>query len=128
MGRPDLIGKLEGYGAGALPMTGMVGATASLKAKNLVPERRRVVKDVREDVFAFLQKNNVRFVPSVSNCFMLDAKMPARRLVEAMRKEKVYIGRVWPAWPTYARVSVGTKEEMARFKTALLKVMNNLQA
>src|SRR5215470_15939052 len=128
MGRPDLIGKLMGYGAGALPMTGMVGATASLKAKNLVPERRRVVKDVREDVFAFLQKNNVTFVPSVSNCFMLDAKTPARRLVEAMKKEKVYIGRVWPAWPTYARVSVGTKEEMARFKTALLKVMNNLRA
>jgi len=45
-----------------------------------------------------------------------------------MKKEKVYIGRVWPAWPTYARVSVGTKEEMARFKVALLKVMNNLQA
>ena len=128
MGRPDLIGKLEGYGAGALPMTGMVGAMASLKVKNLVPERRRVVKDVREDVFAFLQKNNVTFVPSVSNCFMLDAETPARRLVEAMKKEKVYIGRVWPAWPTYARVSVGTKEEMARFKTALLKVMNNLRA
>jgi histidinol-phosphate aminotransferase len=128
MGRPDLIGRLEGYGAGALPVTGMVGATASLKAKNLVTERRRVVKDVREDVFAFLQKNNVTFVPSVSNCFMLDAKMPARRLVEAMKKEKVYIGRVWPSWPTYARVSVGTKEEMARFKIALLKVMNNLPA
>jgi histidinol-phosphate aminotransferase len=126
MGRPDLIGMLTGYGAGALPMTGMVGATASLKAKNLVPERRRVVKGIREDVFAFLQKNNVTFVPSVSNCFMLDAKMPARRLVESMKKEKVYIGRVWPAWPTYARVSVGTKEEMAKFKTALLKVMNNL--
>ena len=88
----------------------------------------RAAGTVREDVFAFLQKNNVTFVPSVSNCFMLDAKMPARRLVDAMKKEKIYIGRVWPTWPTYARVSVGTKEEMARFKTALLKVMNNLQA
>jgi histidinol-phosphate aminotransferase len=128
MGRPDLIGKLRIYGAGALPMTGMVGAAASLKVKNLVPERRKIIKDVREDVFAFLQKNNITFVPSVSNCFMLDAKMPARRLVNAMMKEKIYIGRVWPAWPTHARVSVGTKEEMARFKTALLKVMSDLQA
>jgi histidinol-phosphate aminotransferase len=128
MGRPDLIGKLRNYGAGALPMTGMVGAAASLKVKNLVPERRKIVKDVREDVFAFLQKNNIAFAPSVSNCFMLDAKMPARRLVNAMQKEKIYIGRVWPAWPTHARVSVGTKEEMAKFKTALLKVMSDLQA
>lgn len=128
LGRPDLIAKLRNYGAGALPLTGMVGATASLKAKNLVPERRKIIKDVREDVFAFLQKNNIQFVPSVSNCFMLDAKMPARRLVNAMQKEKIYIGRVWPAWPKHARVSIGTREEMAKFKTALLKVMNDLQA
>jgi histidinol-phosphate aminotransferase len=128
IGRPDLIGKLRSYGAGALPLTGMVGATASLKAKNLVPGRRKINKDVREDVFAFLQKNNITFVPSVSNFFMLDAKMPAGRLVNAMKKEKIYIGRVWPAWPTHARVSVGTKEEMAKFKAALLKAMNDLQA
>jgi histidinol-phosphate/aromatic aminotransferase/cobyric acid decarboxylase-like protein len=128
IGRPDLIGKLRNFGAGALPLTGMVGATASLKSKNLVTERRKLIKDVREDVFAFLQKNNVSFVPSVSNCFMLDAKMPARRLVNAMQKEKIYIGRVWPAWPTHARISVGTKDEMAKFKTALLKVMSDLQA
>jgi histidinol-phosphate aminotransferase len=128
IGRPDLIGKLRSYGAGALPLTGMVGATASLKSKNLVPERRKLIKDVREDTFAFLEKNKIAFVPSVSNCFMLDAKMPARRLVTAMQKEKIYIGRVWPAWPTHARISVGTKEEMAKFKTALIKVMNDLQA
>jgi histidinol-phosphate/aromatic aminotransferase/cobyric acid decarboxylase-like protein len=28
----------------------------------------------------------------------------------------------------HARVSVGTKKEMAKFKTVLLKVMNDLQA
>lgn len=59
---------------------------------------------------------------------MLNAKMPARRLVNAMRKEKVYIGRVWPAWPKHARITVGTKDEMVKFKTALLKVMGELQA
>ena len=128
MGRPDLIGKLKNFGAGALPITGMAGATASLKVKTLVPERRKIIKDVREDVFSFLEKNKIEFVPSVSNCFMLNTKMPARRLVNAMQKEKIYIGRVWPAWPTHARISVGTKDEMAKFKTALLKVMGELQA
>lgn len=128
IGRPDLIGKLKNFGAGALPITGMVGATASLKVKTLVPERRKLIKDIREDVFSFLEKNKIEFVPSVSNCFMLNAKMPARRLMNAMQKEKVYIGRVWPAWPTHARISIGTKDEMAKFKTALLKVMNDLQA
>jgi histidinol-phosphate aminotransferase len=43
--------------------------------------------------------------------------------VMAMRKEKVYIGRVWSAWPTHVRVTVGTQEEMNKFKTAFAKVM-----
>jgi histidinol-phosphate aminotransferase len=127
LGRPDLLERLSRFGAGALPITGVAAAIASLKVKKLVPERRRIIKEVREDVFAFLEKNNVSFIPSVSNCFMLDAKVPARRLIRAMQKEKVYIGRVWPAMPTYARVTVGTREEMAKFKTALLKAMTQLQ-
>jgi histidinol-phosphate aminotransferase len=45
-----------------------------------------------------------------------------------MRNEKVYIGRVWPSMPTCARGAVGTPEEMAKFKTAPLKVMTQLQA
>ena len=124
IGRPDLLKKLANYGAGAMPITGMVGATASLKVKTLVADRRKIIKDVREDVFSFLEKNNIAFVPSVSNCFMLDVKRPAKQFVKAMAKEKIFVGRVWPAWPMHARISVGTKDEMAKFKVAVLKVMN----
>jgi histidinol-phosphate/aromatic aminotransferase/cobyric acid decarboxylase-like protein len=40
-----------------------------------------------------------------------------------MASEKVYVGRVWSAWPNHVRVTIGTKEEMAKFRTALLKIM-----
>ena len=101
----------------------MVGATASLKSKTLVPERSRVMRQVREDVFEYLDKNRFPYVPSVSNKFMVDVKRPGREVIEAMRKEKIYIGRVWPSWPTYVRVTIGTKDEMEKFKAAFLKVM-----
>ena len=78
-GRPDLLEKIMPYSAGALPVTGMVGAIASLKAPNLVPERRKII-DVREDVFAFLDKNNFRYVPSVSNKFMVDTGRPGSEI------------------------------------------------
>ena len=123
LGRPDLIAKLKPYGAGALPSTGMVGALESLKVKNLIATRRKAMKDVRDDVFSFLDKNKFSFVPSDSNCFMLDAKRPASELVKAMTKEKIYIGRVWPAMPHHSRITVGSADEMAKFKSALLKVM-----
>ena len=102
----------------------MVGAIASLKSKTIVPERRKFIGEVRADVFAFLDKHDFRYVPSVSNHFMLDVNRPGQQVVDALRREKVYIGRIWPCWPTHARVSIGTGEEMNRFKTALLKVMS----
>jgi histidinol-phosphate/aromatic aminotransferase/cobyric acid decarboxylase-like protein len=122
--RPDLLGKIRPWSAGALPVTGMVGATASLRARNVVPERRKIIKDIREDTFAFLDQHKFKYVPSVSNKFMLDTGRPGQEVIRAMAAEKVYIGRVWPSWPTYVRVTVGTREDMARFKPALLKVMS----
>ena len=123
IGRPDLLEKIRPWTSGALPVTGMVAATASLKSKTLVPERRKIIGDVRADVLSFLDKHNFQYIPSVSNKFMVNVRRPGREIIEAMMKEKVYIGRVWPSMPTYVRVSVGTQEEMNKFKTAFLKVM-----
>ncbi len=124
-GRPDLLAKIQPFGAGALPVTGMVGATASLQvSKTLVPQRRKIIADVREDVCAWLDKKNIKYVPSVSNKVMIDTGRPGHEVFEAMVKEKVVIGRTWPSWPTYVRVSIGTKDEMEKFKVAFGKVMN----
>ncbi len=123
LARPDLMNKLSGWGATMMPITGMVAATASLDVKDLVPSRRAIIGQVRADTFNFLEKNNYKYVPSVSNCFMVDTGRPAMEVVMAMRKENVFIGRVWPAWPNYARVTVGTADEMKKFQVAYKKVM-----
>jgi histidinol-phosphate aminotransferase len=62
-------------------------------------------------------------VPSGSNKFMVDVKRPGEEIILALRREKIYVGRVWPSWPTHVRVTIGTAEEMDKFKTAFLKVM-----
>ena len=122
--RPDLLDKIRKYGNLWMPTTSMVGAMASLNHQSLVRERRKITKDTREDVFSFLDKNKFQYVRSVSNKFMLDVKRPGREVTMALRKENVYIGRSWPAWPTHVRVTIGTPEEMSKFKAALLKVMS----
>jgi histidinol-phosphate/aromatic aminotransferase/cobyric acid decarboxylase-like protein len=121
--RPDLLEKLNRFSAGAMPVTGMVGATASLNVPTLIPERRKIYKDIREDVFAWMVQKNYKFVPSVSNKFMVDTGRPGGEVIEAMMKQNVYIGRVWPSWPTYVRVTVGSKDDMAKFKIAFARVM-----
>ena len=123
IGRPDLISRLSAYGNGMMPVAGMAGAIASLQVKNLVSERRKLMAAIRNDLFEFLDKHKFTFVPSDSNKFMLDTKRPGHEFVRAMAAEKVFVGRVWPSWPTHVRVTIGTKDEMAKFRTALLKVM-----
>jgi histidinol-phosphate/aromatic aminotransferase/cobyric acid decarboxylase-like protein len=121
--RPDLLEKLNGFSTTMMPITGMAAASASLEAKHVVPERRKIIANIRENVFESLEKNRFSYVPSVSNCFMLDVKRPGQEIVNALRLEKIYIGRVWPSWPNHVRVTVGTQEEMDKFKVAFRKVM-----
>ena len=122
--RPDLLRKVTLYSAGAMPITAMVGATASIHSKNVVPERRKIMTENREDTFNWLTSKNVEFIPSESNCFMVNVKRPGAEFYKQMAAQNVYIGRVWPVWPDCVRVTVGSKDDMAKFKTAFNKAYN----
>jgi histidinol-phosphate/aromatic aminotransferase/cobyric acid decarboxylase-like protein len=124
LARPDLIEKLSIFShTSMLPITAMAAAGASLQDKNLVPMRRKKIADIRQDTFNFLEQKRFSYIPSVSNCFMVDVKRPPSEVIAGLVKEKVVIGRVWKSWPTYVRVTVGTQDEMNKFKAAFAKVM-----
>ena len=126
IGRPDLLAKLENFsGWSAMPITAMAAATASLKHEHLVPERKQVNATIRQKTFDWLSSQGYSFVPSQSNCFMLDTKRPAKEVIDAMAKRNVYIGRIWPVWPTYTRITIGTQPEMEAFQAAFQSVMKN---
>ena len=123
-GRPDLLAKVEDYsGWNFMPITALVAASASLKDGQLVAERKRINASIRSSVFAWLDHNGYSYTPSQSNCFMLDTRRPGKEVIEAMAAQNVYIGRIWPVWPTHVRITVGTAPEMERFQAALKKVI-----
>jgi histidinol-phosphate aminotransferase len=124
LGRPDLLAKFRGYSAGALPVTGMVGAISSLKAKGLVAGRRKIIADIREETAEWLEKKGFNVVPSEANMIMIDVHRPGREVFQDLLREKVAIGRSWSALPHHVRVSIGTREEMAKFRKAFSRVMN----
>ena len=124
IGRPDLIEKLGSYGGwGAMPITAVAAATASLKHEQLVPERKHVNTTIRQKTFDWLDRQGYSYVPSQSNCFMVDTKRPAKEVIDAMAARNVFIGRAWPVWPTHVRITVGTQAEMEAFQSAFQAVM-----
>ena len=119
LARPDLLRKIGQYtGTGFLPITGMAGATASLQSKTVIAERRKIYDAVRQETFEFLAKRSIEFIPSEANMFMMNVKRPAQAFSQAMSRQGVIVGRVWPVWPNWVRVTVGSQEDMARFREA----------
>jgi histidinol-phosphate aminotransferase len=56
---------------------------------------------------------------------MIDTGRPGSQVIAALQQQDVYIGRTWPIWPTFVRITVGTPHDMAVFQAAFEKVMNS---
>lgn len=124
IGRPDLLDKVMNRGGwNFMPVTACAAATASLKDTALIAERRKINRTVRQQTFEFLDRGGYSYIPSEANFFLLDAKRPGQQVRDAVAKENVMIGRVWPIMPNHVRVTVGTQAEMEKFQAAWQKVM-----
>lgn len=123
--RPDLLDKLQPYYQNAMPVTALAAARASLADKDLIPTRKKWIADSRVETIAWLKAQGYKPIgDSHSNCFMIETGRPAKGVIAAMQKQNVYIGRIWPVWPNAVRISVGTPEDMAKFRTAFKTVMD----
>jgi histidinol-phosphate aminotransferase len=128
--RPDLLAKFSNVAPPArslasISITSAAAAHAGLMDKDLIPTRRKINADNRSETLEFLSKKGYSIIPgSQANFFMVDVKRPGHEFQQSMMKENVAIGRTWAALPTYVRVTVGTKDEMAKFQTAFVKCMD----
>lgn len=128
IGRPDLLDKIRYFGMNSMPIMAVAAATASLQDKDIVAQRKKINADIRNETFEWLTANNFSFIPSETNCFMLQTSRPGREVMTAMAQRGVYIGRVWPIMPTYVRITVGTRSDMQKFQAAFKQVMNSSTA
>jgi histidinol-phosphate aminotransferase len=129
IGRPDLLSKLNSLGGdNSLPITAVAAAKASLLDTDLVPTRKKLIAEIRTENLTWLKREGYAVTPSDSNCFMLDVRRPGAEVQAAMGKKDVFIGRIWPAWPTHVRITVGTREEMATFQKTFKEVMSSSTA
>jgi len=124
IGRPDLLKQISVHGGfNALPITALAAAKTSLLQADLITTRKKIIGDTRVETLAWLKSEGHAATPSESNCFMLETGRPGKEVLAAMAAKDIYIGRIWPAWPTQVRITVGTPTEMAAFRKAFKEVM-----
>ncbi|MEC9018511.1 MAG: pyridoxal phosphate-dependent aminotransferase [Pseudomonadota bacterium] len=124
---PELQKRIMLFGptAGGLSITAMACGNAVYPEAALIKARREEMIANREETIAWLTKKGIDVqTGSQANMFMMDWKKPAKEMQAAMlaTPEKVQIGRNWPIWPTVSRVTVGSAEDMAKFRAAVEKV------
>ncbi len=124
---PELQKRIMLFGptAGGLSITAMACGNAVYPEASLIKARREEMIANREETIAWLTKKGIDVqTGSQANMFMMDWKKPAKEMQTAMMNtpEKVQIGRNWAIWPTVSRVTVGSAEDMAKFRSAVEKV------
>ncbi|MGH6829133.1 MAG: aminotransferase class I/II-fold pyridoxal phosphate-dependent enzyme [Rhizomicrobium sp.] len=130
MGRPDLLAKLKRYdggGTGEISVPSAACAGASMPDMATILSRRKTMWGNRAMTVDFLVKRGLKPIgTSEANMLMFDWKTrTAKEMQAAFRARGVLIaGPRWPIWPTVARISVGSKEDMEGFFAAFDKVVS----
>jgi histidinol-phosphate aminotransferase len=130
MGRPDAVQKMKLFDNGSLsyqlPVPSAACATASITANDLIEQRRKEMMANRAMTEDFLKKRGFKVIgPSEANMIMVDWKTKtAKQMKDAFLAQGVQIARVFPAWPTVSRVSIGSKSDMEGFIAAFNKVVS----
>jgi histidinol-phosphate aminotransferase len=101
----------------------LVAALASLKDPEHVARGRKLNSDVKKTVCTELDALGYRYIPSQANFIMIDLRREVRPVIDALRNRNVEVGRLFPALPTFMRVTLGTDAEMKLFLTAFREVV-----
>jgi histidinol-phosphate/aromatic aminotransferase/cobyric acid decarboxylase-like protein len=71
---------------------------------------------------AWLRERNVKFIEPHANFMMIDVGRNSREFGTAMPRLGVAVGRAFPPLDNLLRVTIGTDQEMAKFREVFWKV------
>jgi histidinol-phosphate aminotransferase len=101
----------------------LAAASASIDDVDQVTNGKRLDREAKAFVTSELDGMGYKQIPSQANFIMIDLKRPVVPVIEALKKQNVYVGRLFPALPNHMRLTIGKKSEMDAFLAAFRKVM-----
>ena len=101
----------------------LVAALASLKDLEHVTRTRQLNTEVKKSVCAEFDSLGYRYIPSHTNFMMINLRREVRPVLNSLRNRGVEVGRLFPALPTFMRVTIGTREQMQGLLSAFREVM-----
>jgi histidinol-phosphate aminotransferase len=124
VGRPETIRQISKFlDPLRLSCLSSTAALTALGDPNRVPEQRRMNHESRAHTVKALTDAGFRVVPSEANFIMFDTRRDIRQFAADCRAKGIEIARPFPPLLTYARVTIGTMEEMTRASDVLRQAL-----
>jgi histidinol-phosphate aminotransferase len=79
--------------------------------------------EAKKLIYSTLDELGLTYIKSHTNFVFFKTGRPINEMINAMQQENVLIGRPFPPFYNWARISTGKMSDMAKFSAALKKVM-----
>ncbi|MDX2224778.1 MAG: histidinol-phosphate transaminase [Rhodospirillaceae bacterium] len=117
--RPDIIQRMDDYRMSVPNRMGLAAGTASYQDTAFMAYSRDKIRESLTMTMKALDDLGLRYTKSQANFLMFDTGRPVREFIAAMRQKNIAVGRPFPPFDTWARVSMGRVEDMPKFLDAL---------
>jgi histidinol-phosphate aminotransferase len=119
LARPDLVERMARLKLVAVSSLGLAAASASYADLPFQALSRQNLAESVAITTAALDVLKLRYAPTRANFVFFDTGQPATAFLAAMRERGFALGRPFPQYPNWCRVSMGTVEQMRLFAGAL---------
>lgn len=124
MARPDLIADLNGMVMTSPNIFAMRAARASLTDHTFLTLCSQQIRASRARITTELARLGRRFSVPQGNFVFFDTGMPLKEFSDIMKARNILVGRPFPPYDTWCRVTIGTEPEVAAFLHAIGDVLS----
>lgn len=122
--QPKALAEIREFHSGSgLSSMSLAAGTASLKDTANIEKQRSMNRDVRKFTTDAFAKAGYTVALSDANFVFVNIKRDSRGFQEACRLKGVQVGRAFPPMTTWARISIGTPEEMDKAVAVFMDVL-----
>jgi histidinol-phosphate aminotransferase len=120
--RPDMAAALAATRMSTPNILAVHAARASLADHAFLADCRRRILASRTRITTELARLGLRYAEPQGNFVFFDTGMPLARFTGLMRARNILVGRLFPPYDTWCRITIGTEPEVAAFLEALRAV------
>jgi histidinol-phosphate aminotransferase len=120
---PDTAQEIAATRMSSANIFAMRAARASLADTTFLADCRRRIIASRRRMTGELSRLGLGFAEPQGNFIFFDTGMPLQRFSEQMRARNILVGRYFPPFDSWCRITIGTEPEVAAFLTALRAIV-----